>query len=198
MKRRSFLAATASAVCTPFAVLPSARGQKLHQDGVDWFTNVTVTAQDGQVFRFYDDLLRDKIVLVNFFFTGCDALCPLVMQNLAVVQDLLAPRIGKDIFMYSITLQPDLDTPAVLAAYAKIYGARPGWLLLTGSPDNIELLRHRLGFVESNPVEDANREAHIAAIRVGDVPMHRWTMSPGLVNPATIVGIVQRTAAERV
>jgi protein SCO1 len=98
--------------------------------------------------------------------------------------------------MYSITLQPELDTQEMLAAYAKTYGAGPGWFLLTGKPNNIELLRHRLGFVESNPLEDANPEAHIAAIRIGDVPMHRWIMSPGLVNPAAIVGAVKRAAPE--
>jgi protein SCO1 len=119
------------------------------------------------------------------------------MENLSAVQDLLGPRVGKDVFMYSITLQPELDTPAVLAAYAKTYGAGPGWLLLTGKPTDVDLLRHRLGFVESNPYEDADPEAHIAAIRIGDVPMHRWIISPGLVSPSVIVGAVKRATPER-
>jgi protein SCO1/2 len=186
MKRRKFFVGAAAATVMPFAGVPSGTAQKLPQDGVEWFTDVEVTAQDGRTFKFYDDLLKGKIVLVNFFSTGCDALCPLVMKNLSAVQDLLGPRVGNDVFMYSITLQPELDTPAVLAAYAKTYGAHPGWLLLTGKPTDVDLLRHRLGFVESNPFEDADPEAHIAAIRIGDVPMHRWIMSPGLVNPSVI------------
>jgi protein SCO1/2 len=197
MKRRNFVVGAAAAAVVPFSLVPSGKAQKLPQDGVEWFTDVEVTAQDGRTFKFYDDLLKGKIVLVNFFFTGCDALCPLVMENLSAVQDLLGPRVGKDVFMYSITLQPELDTPAVLAAYAKTYGAGPGWLLLTGKPTDVDLLRHRLGFVESNPVEDADPEAHIAAIRIGDVPMHRWIMSPGLVNPSVIVGAVKRATPER-
>jgi protein SCO1/2 len=197
MNRRNFVVGAAAAAVVPFSLVPSGKAQKLPQDGVEWFTDVEVTAQDGRTFKFYDDLLKGKIVLVNFFFTGCDALCPLVMENLSAVQDLLGPRVGKDVFMYSITLQPELDTPAVLAAYAKTYGAGPGWLLLTGKPTDIDLLRHRLGFVESNPVEDADPEAHIAAIRIGDVPMHRWIMSPGLVNPSVIVGAVKRATPER-
>ena len=196
MNRRNFVVQAAAAAVVPFVLAPSGKAQKLPQDGVEWFTNVKVIAQDGRTFKFYDDLLKGKIVLVNFFFTRCDATCPLVMENLAAVQELLGPRVGKDIFMYSITLQPELDTQEMLAAYAKTYGAGPGWFLLTGKPNDIELLRHRLGFVESNPLEDANPEAHIAAIRIGDVPMHRWIMSPGLVNPAVIVGAVKRAAPE--
>jgi protein SCO1/2 len=197
MDRRNFLVGAAAAAFVPFALASSGKAGKLPQDGVEWFTDVEVTAQDGRTFKFYDDLLKGKIVLVNFFFTGCDALCPLVMENLSAVQDLLGPCVGKDIFIYSITLEPERDTPQVLAAYAKTYGAGPGWLLLTGKPPDIDLLRHRLGFVESDPVEDANLEAHIAAIRIGDVPMHRWIMSPGLVNPNVIVGAVKRAAPER-
>src|ERR1700722_8480286 len=172
MDRRNFLVGAAAATFVPFALASSGKAGKLPQDGVEWCTDVEVTAQDGRTFKFYDDLLKGKVVLVNFFFTGCDALCPLVMENLSAVQDLLGPRIGNDVFMYSITLQPELDTQAVLAAYAKTYGAGPGWLLLTGRPGNIDLLRHRLGFVESDPVEDANLESPIAATRIGDVPMH--------------------------
>ena len=95
-------------------------------------------------------------------------------ENLARVQEILSPRVGQDIFMYSISLQPEFDTPEVLADYARSHDVGPGWLLLTGKPADIELLRHRLGFVESNPVEDANLEAHIGAVRIANVPMHRW------------------------
>jgi protein SCO1 len=98
--------------------------------------------------------------------------------------------------VYSISLQPEFDTPEVLADYARSHGVGPGWLLLTGKPADIELLRHRLGFVESNPVEDANLEAHIGAVRIANVPMHRWIMSPGLLNPSAIVRTVKRVIPE--
>ena len=98
--------------------------------------------------------------------------------------------------MYSISLQPEFDTPHVLADYARSHGIGPGWLLLTGEPADIELLRRRLGFVESNPVEDANLEAHIGAVRIANVPMHRWIMSPSLLNPSAIVRTVKRVIPE--
>jgi protein SCO1/2 len=80
----------------------------------------------------------------------------------------------------------------VLAAYAKTYGIGPGWDLLTGKKDDIELLRHRLGFVDSDKVEDADPEQHIGTVRIANVPMHRWAMSPALINPPAMVRAVDR------
>jgi protein SCO1/2 len=193
MDRREFLV---GATLSPLVVTRSGHAAALHQDGADWFTNVEVNAQDGRTYRFYDDLLKGKIVLINFFFTGCDARCPLTTENLSRVQELLGPRVGKDIFMYSISLQPEFDTPDVLAAYARSYKIGPGWLFLTGKRDDIELLRHRLGFVDSNPVRDANLERHLGMVRMANEPMHRWAMSAALLNPAAIVRTLKRVIPE--
>jgi protein SCO1 len=196
MDRRKFFVGAATAALVPFALTQSAKAERFRQSGVEWFTNAEVKTQDGQTLRFYDDVLKGKIVLINFFFTDCDAICPLMTENLARVQELLAPRVGKDIFMVSITLQPEHDTPAVLAAYAKNYGVGPGWQFLTGKKDDIELLRHRLGFVDSNPAEDADLEQHIGTVRIANEPMHRWAMSPALLNPPALVRAVKRVLPE--
>jgi protein SCO1/2 len=201
MHRRRFLTETAVAALAPFAFAAassSANARKLHQDGPEWFTNVEVRTHDGRVLRFYDDVMKGKILLINFFYTGCDAICPLMTENLARVQDLLGARVGKDIFMVSISLQPEHDTPEVLAAYARSYSVGPGWLLLTGRKDDIELLRHRLGFVDSDPAEDADLEQHIGAVRIANEPKHRWTMSPALLDPAALVRAVKRVIPETV
>ena len=196
MDRRNFFVGAAASALAPFAFASTGRAQAVHQNGAEWFTNVEVKTHDGRSFRFYDDLLKGKIILVNFFFTDCDAICPLTTQNLTNVQELLGSRVGKDIFMYSISLQPERDTPERLAAYAKTYGIGPGWLLLTGKPDDIELLRHRLGFVDSDPVQDADLEQHLGTVRIANEPMHRWMMSPALLNPAAIVRAVKRAIPE--
>jgi protein SCO1/2 len=196
MNRRTFFAGAATAALAPFALAVAGKARELHQDGAAWFTNVEVQTQDGRTLRFYDDVLKGKIVLINFFFTDCDAICPLMTENLARVQELLGDRVGKDIFMVSISLQPEHDTPEVLAAYAKTYGVGPGWLFLTGKKTDIELLRHRLGFVDSDPVEDADPEQHIGTVRITNEPMHRWAMSPALVNPPALVRTVKRVIPE--
>jgi protein SCO1 len=196
MERRKFLFGVAGTALAPFALGSSGIAIGLHQDGAAWFTNVEVKTHDGRTLHFYDDVMKGKIILINFFFTDCDAICPLMTENLARVQELLGPRVGKDIFMASISLQPEHDTPEVLAAYARTYGIGPGWQLLTGKKDDIELLRHRLGFVDSDKVEDADPEQHIGTVRIANEPMHRWAMSPALVNPAALVRTVKRVIPE--
>src|SRR5687767_4590768 len=81
--------------------------------------NTAVIDQDGRSHRFYDDLVKDRVVLLNFFFTNCGETCPLVTENMRAVQDLLGERMGGDIFIYSVSLQPALETPAILKDYAE-------------------------------------------------------------------------------
>jgi protein SCO1/2 len=195
MNRRNLLVGTAAIALGPFAVASS--GKARSQVGAEWFTNVEVTTQDGRTLRFYADVMKGKILLINFFFTECDAVCPLMTENLVRVQELLAPRVGTDIFMVSITLQPEHDTPEMLAAYARTYGVGPGWLFLTGKRSDIELLRHRLGFVDSDPTQDADLEQHIGTVRVANEPLRRWAMCPALLDPAALVRTVKRVIPER-
>jgi protein SCO1/2 len=192
MDRRNFFAGAAAAALAPFALTTSGKARSMHQDGAAWFTNAEVKTHDGRTLHFYDDVMKGKIIMINFFFTDCDAICPMMTENLANVQELLGPRVGTEIFMASITLDPEHDTPEVLAAYAKTYGIGPGWDLLTGQKDDIELLRHRLGFADSDKLEDADPEQHIGTVRIANEPMHRWAMSPALLNPPAMVRAVNR------
>jgi protein SCO1/2 len=197
MNRRMFLAVGGAVAAHAPLALRSARGAladstALPQDGPEWFTNALVQTHEGRRVRFYDDMMKDKIVLINFFFTSCEAICPLMTDNLVKVQEMLGPRMGRDIFMYSISLQPYTDTPETLRAYMSGRGVRPGWSFLTGKPDDIETLRYRLGFVDSDPAQDADPEQHIGTVRIANVPLHRWAMSPALSNPEVIVRTVSR------
>src|ERR1700724_2852032 len=192
MDRRKFFVRAAAAALVPFAPAASGKAEKLPQDGTEWFTNVEVKTHDGRTLRFYDDVMKGKILLIDFMFTGCDDVCPLATENLARVQELLGDRVGDEIRMVSISLQPEHDTPEVLAAYAKTHDVKPGWLFLTGAKDDIELLRHRLGFWDIDPVVDADPEQHLGTVRIANEPMHRWAMSSALVSPATLVQNVNR------
>lgn len=111
----------------------------------DYFSNRPVVTHDGRTLRFYNDLIKDKIVVINFIYTSCTNICPLTTARLAEVKDRLGDAVGRDIFFYSITLDPVLDGPEILANYAKTFKAGPGWLFLTGKPDDIDHIRHQLG-----------------------------------------------------
>lgn len=145
-----------------------------------FFPNVVLTTHEGKKVRFYDDLLKDKIVMINFMYAKCEGVCPGITANLVRVQKLLAPRVGRDIFMYSITLKPEEDTPMALQHYAHMHHAGPGWLFLTGKPADIELLRRKLGFTNPDPVEDADKNQHIGMVRYGNERLQQWGGCPGL------------------
>jgi len=144
------------------------------------FPNLQLNTHEGKKVLFYDDLIKDKKVIINFMFTTCAKACPLVTANLVKVQRMLQDRIGHDIHMYSITLDPGVDTPSQLQRYAAQHGIGSGWLFLTGKSADIELLRRSLGFVQRNPLRDADKTNHIGVIRFGTEASMRWAACPGL------------------
>ncbi|MEK0083907.1 SCO family protein [Benzoatithermus flavus] len=156
--------------------------------------NVRVLDQDGREHRFYDGLVKDRVVLINFFYTSCGETCPLVTENLRAVQDLLGERAGRDIFMYSVTLQPELETPAILADYAALWDIRPGWKFLTGAPDEIERLRRAIGFASADPTYDRIKDNHTGIVRYGNDRLDRWAGTAGLGRPAWIAKAVTALA----
>src|SRR6202163_1100571 len=144
-----------------------------------YFPNIELRTQDDKPVRFYDDLVKDKIVTINFFCAKCEEICPVVMANLAKVQKLLGDRVGRDIFMSSISLQPEKDTPAVLKAYADMHQARPGWAFLTGKSSDVELLRRSLGFTNPDSKLDKDINQQTANVRYGNEPLMLWAACPG-------------------
>lgn len=147
--------------------------------------NVELRTHQGRRVRFYDDLVRDRCVTINFMYIACsDGTCPMTTHNLARIQKLLAPHVGRDLFMYSITLNPEYDTPQHLAAYAGHFGAGPGWLFLQASPADTERLRRCLGFYETDPEADRVKSNHAAMIRYGNEPRTLWCSTRGLIDPA--------------
>ena len=154
--------------------------------------NVPLRTHDGRTVRFYDDLIKDKIVTLNLMYARCQGICLPVTENLVKVQRLLGDRVGRDIFMYSISIKPEQDTPDVLRHYAEVYGVGPGWLFLTGAPDDVELLRRGLGFVDPDPARDADKSNHTGMVRYGNEPLQLWAACPGLSNPEAIAKSILR------
>jgi len=151
------------------------------------FPNVVLTTHEGKKVKFYDDLVKNKIVIFNFMYAKCEGVCPGITLNMARVQKLLGPRVGRDIFMYSITLKAEVDTPKIMADYARMHHAGPGWTFLTGDPKDIELLRQKQGFTNPDPELDKDKSQHIGMIRFGNEPMQWWAGCPGLARPEFIV-----------
>jgi len=151
------------------------------------FPNAVVYTHEGRKALFYDDLLRGKTVMINCMSIRNEAVFP-VTSNLARVQRLLGDRVGRNLFMYSITVNPEHDTPKALAAFAEKHRAGPGWMFLTGERTVVDLLRSRL-FInpdhhdhEHGPVEDCS----LALIRYGNEAVGLWGSVPAKRDPISI------------
>ena len=155
--------------------------------------NVQLLNQDGQALRFYDDLVRGRhTVAINFIYAQCSDICPSTTANLARVQALLGERLGREVRMASISLDPRHDTPAVLKAYGASFGARPGWQFFTGRPRDIELLRRALGVFERDPERDRDITQHTGMVLYGNDALGRWGRVAALLPPERIVESITR------
>jgi cytochrome oxidase Cu insertion factor (SCO1/SenC/PrrC family) len=134
------------AALAAFALLcANGPGEAQMRRGPEFFPNLPVVNQDGQPLNFYDDLIKDKIVVVMFIYTSCTDICPLTTARMTQIEDKLGAAVGREIFIVSITVDPENDTPEKLKAYSKAFGTGPGWTFVTGKPEDIRAINHRLG-----------------------------------------------------
>jgi protein SCO1 len=145
------------------------------------FPNVELITQDGKTVHFYDDLIKGKIVAIDLIYTTCHYACPLETARLAQVQKKLGDRVGKDIFFYSISIDPEHDTPQVLREYMEKFHVGPGWTFLTGKKADINFLSKRLGLYSDPSV---NADGHIPHLLIGNEATGQWMRGSALDNPS--------------
>jgi protein SCO1/2 len=156
-----------------------------------YFTDVNLVDQNGKTHRFYSDLLKGKTVIVNSFFTTCSGVCPPMARNLELVQNGLGDRLGKDVFILSISVDPVTDTPARLKEYAQRFHAKPGWTFLTGSKENVDQALYKLGaFVES-------KEQHVTIMIIGNEGTGLWKKALGLAKADELLRLVVEVANDK-
>jgi cytochrome oxidase Cu insertion factor (SCO1/SenC/PrrC family) len=159
--------------------------------GAAYFPDVPLVTHEGKSVRFFSDLLEDKIVVVNFIFTHCPDVCPLETAKLRQVQELLGDRVGRDIFMYSISIDPERDTVPVLAAYAQRFRVGPGWTFLRGSKADVLLLRKKLGLLGDEPGKSELKD-HDVNVRIGNQRTGTWIRVSPYENPHIIAEQIGR------
>jgi protein SCO1 len=113
--------------------------------GENYIPNLTVTTQRGKPVKFYDDLVKGKIVIISFIYTSCTDICPLTTARVAQLEDKLGDMVGRDVFLISMTVDPKTDTPERLKEYAERFGAGPGWSFVTGKPEDIRAINYKFG-----------------------------------------------------
>lgn len=157
-----------------------------------FFSDRKLVTQRGEEVAFYTDILRDKVVLINFIFTQCTDSCPVQSARVAAVQSLLADVVGRDISLVSISVDSERDTPQVLREYAARFGAGNGWMFLTGSKANVDDVVRRLGQLTPTP------ESHTTLFMLGNVKSGHWIKLHPDTAPAEIAQHLRLLAAETV
>jgi protein SCO1/2 len=149
-----------------------------------YFTDAVLTDQDGRSHRLYSDLMRDKTAIFQTFFTSCTGSCPVVTRALTTLQERLGDRLGKDVSILSITLDPENDTPEKLKEYAGRLRARPGWYFLTGETDTLALVRRKLGETARQP------DDHSALLLAGNDRTALWKKAFGLAPAEGVIDVL--------
>lgn len=165
--------------------VPAAAQQPEQSPAAKYFTDTVLINQDGEKMRLYSDLLKGKTIIINSFFATCKGSCLPLTRNLEKVQDALGDRLGKDARIISISVDPTVDTPAALKAYAKKLNARPGWYFMTGDKETVDFALKKLGhFVD-------NKENHLNIFIIGNERTGLWKKAFGLAKIEELMKVVE-------
>jgi protein SCO1/2 len=173
------------------STLPAAAVKPSVSAAEKYFSDVELIDQDGQKLHFYSDVLKNKVVIVNVFFTTCVSVCPPMNRNMEMIQAALGDRLGKDAFLVSISIDPENDTPPKLKDYARRFHARPGWTFLTGKKENVDWALYKLGqYVEK-------KDDHSTIIIIGNEAKGLWKKAFGLAKVDELMKIVDDVLNDR-
>ena len=149
-----------------------------------YFTDTVLVNQDGQEMRFYSDLVREKTVIMIPFFTTCTSVCPPMNRNMQKIQDWLGERLGRDVIMMSISVDPVYDTVPRIKEYSERYHAKPGWFFLSGKKENVDLVLKKIGqFVE-------NKDDHSSIMILGNTRTGLWKKAIALSKFEELIQVV--------
>jgi protein SCO1/2 len=153
--------------------------------------DVELLDEEGRRVRFYSDLVRGKVVAINFIFTTCTTVCPPLTATFARVRQALGERAGRDVHLISVSVDPVTDTPERLKAWGEKFKAGPGWTFVTGDKSRVDELLRALG------ASAKEREDHTPSVLIGNDKAGQWTRAYGLSPPARLVKIIDDAAAAR-
>jgi protein SCO1/2 len=151
--------------------------------------DVEVLNQDGQRLKLYTDLIKGRKVVINFIYTTCKAVCPLSGDNFARLKMQLGESLGKDVYLLSITTDPENDTPAQLKSWSQRFEPKAGWTFVTGDAAAMNAVLHAL------TGEGARRGYHNPIAFVVDDEHGAWKRTNGLEAPGKLVEMLEGLSA---
>ena len=150
--------------------------------------NLPLLTQDGRSVRFYDDIVKDRKVIINVMYSGCSNICTPATRNLMEARQRLGAQ-ARDLHFVSITLTPLDDTPQVLREYKKAHGIGADWTFLTGRPEHVERVTRGLGLLSDDPSDDLL--SHSGSAVIADEPQVMWGHASTLVPGRAIARMIR-------
>ena len=167
----------------PAPVAPPLKEAENSSPAQKYFSDVVLVNQHGQPLRFYSDLLKGKVVVISSFMASCNSACPPKNRNLEKLQEAAGERLGKDVFILSISVDPVTDTPERLREYAKTYHAKPGWHFLTGKKENVDWALYKIGQYVPE------KENHLNILVMGNESTGLWKKAFGLATGDDLIKV---------
>ncbi|MBI5443291.1 MAG: SCO family protein [Deltaproteobacteria bacterium] len=151
-----------------------------------YFTDLKLVDQNGKEHRFYSDLLEGRVVILSGFYVHCTTVSPRQNLVLSQLQKALGERLGREVLLLSLTIDPKRDNAEKVRDYARAFRPREGWLFLTGKPENVDWVNYRLGQYTDD------LESHPGIYLVGNLKTGLWMKAPPLATVADLVRAVDR------
>lgn len=149
--------------------------------------DVQVFNHQGRQVRFYTDLIKDKVVLLSFIYTSCTNVCLMQGENLAKLQSQLGARLGKDVFLISVSMDPQTDTPRRMKYWGRTFGARPGWTLV--SSNLAEMNTMLKAFTGNSP---GQKEMHASSVFIGNDRTGVWLTADGQAEVSELIKLIEQ------
>lgn len=151
----------------------------------NYFTDLKLVTHEGEEVRFYSDVLANRVVLISGFYVNCKTVSPRQNLILSRVQKMLGERLGKDVSIVSITIDPERDTQEKVSEYARVFASRPGWMFLTGKPENVDWVNYKLG----QYIEDLDQ--HKGVFLLGNLKTGLWMKASPKAQPNVLLAHIE-------
>jgi protein SCO1/2 len=184
--RRAVILALTIALSAASAYAQQSRDKKPPKDAI---SNLILVNQDGKRVDFYNDLVRGRVVAINFVYTTCQSVCPMQGNQFARLQAMLGSRLGKDVALISISADPEADSPQKLKVWLSNFGASQGWTFVTGDKAEIDRLSRAL------TGDEARVGTHSPVLFIGNYDKGMWKRVYGLAEPERLTRMIVEMAA---
>lgn len=185
---RSVVSLSLLAVLLSGAAVPRAQEAQKQAAAQPRIPDVNCLDQNGKKLRFNTDLVKGKVVVISFIYTSCTFLCTRIGESTARLQKALGDRVGRDVYLISVSTDPETDTPEKLKAWGTRLKAKDGWTMVTGEKSEMDqLLKVLTGDV-------AGTKTHSPVLLIGNEATNVWTESYAFESPARVIEQIDRVS----